>query len=125
MEQNTNQTFTNEGASKNKGMAVLSYFGILALIPYFAAKNDQWVRFHAVQGLNLWLISLITSIFISVLSTVILFIPGVGEILAGILGIVSAVLSIVFFVISILGIVSAVKGESKELPIVSKIRIIK
>ena len=43
----------------NKVMAILSYFGILVLIPIFAAKDDAFARYHANQGLVLLIASAI------------------------------------------------------------------
>ena len=51
--------YKKEDIEKGKLMAVLSYIGILVVIPYFAEKENKFVRFHAIQGLNLLLINLI------------------------------------------------------------------
>ena len=37
-------------------MGVLSYLGLLALIPYFSKGQSSFVRFHALQGMNLFLL---------------------------------------------------------------------
>lgn len=42
----------------NKAMALLSYIGILVLIPLFAAKDSAYTRFHASQGLTLFIIEI-------------------------------------------------------------------
>ena len=39
--------FTKEEIDNGKGMAILSYIGILVLIPYFAEKNNKFVVFHS------------------------------------------------------------------------------
>ena len=95
---------------QNKVMAVLAYFGILFLIPLLAAPNSRFARFHANQGLILFLAEVILG--------VIAIIPFVGWILCG-LGEIAA------FVFMILGIVHAANGEAKELPLIGKISIIK
>ena len=52
--------FQQEDVKKHKGMGVLSYFGILVLIPLLAGdKNSPYVRFHSNQGLVLFLVSVI------------------------------------------------------------------
>ena len=38
----------------NKGPALLSYFGLLVLISIFVAKHSPYVRYHANQGLVLF-----------------------------------------------------------------------
>ena len=93
-----------------KLMAILSYVGVLSLVPYLAEKDNKWVRYHAIQGVNLFIIEVIFYI--------IRVIPILGWIV-GWLG------SIVTLVISIIGIVNACNGETKELPIVGKIKFIK
>lgn len=51
-------------------MAVLSYLGLLVLIPWFAAPNSPYTRFHAKQGMTL----LIVDIAYSVLSFLLMLI---------------------------------------------------
>jgi hypothetical protein len=47
-----------QDAQDNKVMAILSYFGLLALVPWFAAPNSKFARFHARQGLKLLLLEI-------------------------------------------------------------------
>ena len=94
----------------NKLMAAISYIWILFLVPLFAAKDDAFARYHANQGLVLFLVSIVIGI--------IGLIPLVGTIIALIGGIVT-------FVFMILGIVNALKGEMKPLPLIGGIQIIK
>ena len=49
----TTADYAQDDIEKNKVMAVLAYFGILVLIPIFAAKDSKFARFHANQGLVL------------------------------------------------------------------------
>ncbi|MBQ3500104.1 MAG: hypothetical protein IJA70_01575, partial [Oscillospiraceae bacterium] len=90
---------------RNKGMAVLSYFGLLILIPVFIARNDPFVRYHINQGLVLFLVDIICGILGSIIGAI----PVVG-------GIITLALGIVIFVLFIIGIINAVKGEMKPLP---------
>lgn len=95
-------------------MAVLAYIGILFLVPLLAAPQSQFARFHANQGLVLFIVDVIFGIVIRVCA----FIPIVGWI-------VSSVLGLIAFVFMVLGIVNAASGKGKELPLIGKIRIIK
>jgi len=36
----------------NKILALLSYFWLLFLVPWFLAPNSRFARFHAKQGIN-------------------------------------------------------------------------
>ncbi len=94
----------------NKLIAAISYIWILFLVPLFAAKDDAFARFHANQGLLLFLVSVVLGI--------IAIIPVIGAIISGIGGIVT-------FVFAILGIINALKGEMKPLPFIGGIQIIK
>ena len=105
-----NDGFSAKEKEDGKLMAILSYVGVLSLVPYLAEKDNKWVRYHAIQGVNLFIIEVIFYI--------IRVIPILGWIV-GWLG------SIVTLVISIIGIINACNGETKELPIVGKIKFIK
>ena len=94
----------------NKLMAAISYIWILFLVPLLAAKEDPFARFHANQGLVLF----IANIALYIIS----IIPFVGPIISGIGGIAT-------LVFMILGIINAFKGEMKPLPLIGGIEIIK
>lgn len=110
--------FDKKDIESGKGMAVLSYIGILCLIPYFAEKNNPYVVYHAKQGLNLFLLEVIASVAVSVLS-VVLFL------LFFIVGLVGFAVGVTGFALSIMGIINVCNGKAKELPIVNKIKLIK
>jgi len=113
--------FNKKEIESGKAMAILSYIGLLCLIPFFAEKNNKYVRFHAIQGLNICLLGLIYYIAYAILSVILLFIPIIGWLLIGLLGI----LSYGFIVLFIMGIVYAFQDKAKELPIVNKLKLIK
>ena len=94
----------------NKLIAAISYIGILFLVPLLVAKDDPFARFHANQGLVLFL----AGIAIGIVG----IIPAVGTIVAAIGGIAT-------FVFAILGIINALKGEMNPLPFIGGIEIIK
>ena len=120
--------YTKEEKDAGKLMAILSYLGILCLIPYFAEKDNKYVRYHAVQGLNLFLVSLIVSVAAAVLAFVGAFlalIPVLGFILFAIISLVCSLLPLGTFALEIMGVVYAFQDKAKELPIVNKYKIIK
>ena len=56
-------TFHPEDVKANKVMAVLSYIGILVLVPLLAGnKNSEYLRHHINQGLVIWIGSLLADI---------------------------------------------------------------
>ena len=100
--------------SKNKVFAILSYFGILFILPLVCCKDSLYARFHANQGFLIFVMEIIGA----VLSAILGLIPFVGAI-------ISWIFYIVALVFAIMGIVSAVQGTTKPLPIIGAIRIIK
>ncbi len=86
-------------------MALLSYLGILVLIPLLAAKEDKFAQYHAKQGLVL-LIAGVIGMFIGV-------IPVIGWMLA-------PFITLAWLVFAILGIVNVVGNKEKKLPIIGQ-----
>ncbi len=117
-----NQTFAPEDVQKNKVFGVLAYFGILFLVPLLAAKDSAYAKFHANQGLVLFILSLALSIVSGIISAILAFIPFTGWIIASL---IATAVSIVCLIFMILGIVNACSGEAKKLPIIGNIQILK
>lgn len=112
----------------NKAMAILAYFGLLVLIPIFAAKDSRFARYHANQGLVLLLFAVGYGILVVVLQAVfwsLLFTSYTGFGLYGIMNLLLSLGWIFFLVLAIMGIVHAAKGEYKPLPIIGGITILK
>ena len=110
----------------NRAYGVLSYFGLLVLIPIFAAPHSYFARFHANQGLILLLASAAYSVareFILrilnwIFGGIFAFIPGVFSAATGLLG-------LIFFVLFVLGVINAANGKAKELPFIGRFRLLK
>ena len=120
--------------SDNKGMAILSYFGPLVLIPILAKKESKFARFHANQGLVLFIADVAYGIVQSILMAILRaifpwnwsygYLGGRGFIFDAL----STVLSLVWLVIGILaviGLINALNGKAKELPVIGKFKILK
>lgn len=106
----TTAEFDPADIEANKILSLFSYLGILFLIPLLAAKDSKYARFHANQGIVLFIFSIAVNLF--------RYIPYIGGILGGI-G------SLLTFVLAIIGIVNAVNGKAKELPVIGKIKLLK
>ena len=83
-----NFTADPQDVQANKVMAILAYFGILVLIPLFAAKESPFARFHANQGLIL----LIAGFVIWLVSTVLTFVSP----FLGIISLLNIVITLLF-----------------------------
>ena len=121
-----------------KGMAVLAY--IIALIPYFGGdKSNKFVRYHAIQGMNLLIIAVGISIVTSIINSIVwnAFTGNcVGSIFSGSLsgcnwGLAGTITTILWIpswivgIVDIIGLVNAANGVEKEVPLLGKFKIIK
>lgn len=83
---------------KNKGITVLSYIGVLFLVPLLASKDSKFAKFHAKQGLVL------------VIGWLFVWIPVVGWILG-----------VIILSLSVWGIINVLSGSYQKLPIVGSL----
>lgn len=89
---------------QNKGLAAISYLGILFLIPMFLAQNDEYAKFHAKQGARLFICTAIAN--------------ALGAIFH-----VGWIVNILAFLLTISGIKNAVKGKMEPLPYIGKMKM--
>ena len=80
---------------ESRVLAGLGYIGVLCLIPLFGKKDDEFVQFHAKQGLVLFIAEAV-AFFINI-------IPFIGQVIWSVLG-------IGFLAVSLFGIYKALKG---------------
>ena len=109
-------SFDPADVQSNKVMGVLSYLGILVLIPLFAAKNSPFARFHCNQGIVLALAEVLAGIVLGIGRSL----PLIGWIFR----LLGGLASILWIVLAVIGIVNAVNGRAKELPIIGGIKIL-
>jgi uncharacterized membrane protein len=106
-----------DDAEKNKIFGILAYLGFLCFVPIVVAKDSPYAKYHANQGLILFLAEfatiLITSAFV--------FIPFLGFIVY----FLHLILLLVFVAVSIYGIINAAAGKCVPLPIIGGIKLLK
>ena len=117
----TTADFDKADIEQNKAMGILAYLGPLVFIPMFAAKGSKFARFHANQGLTLFIACVAWSIVYSILNWIILAISWRLYFISSIIGLCS----LVFLVLAVLGIVNAANGRAKELPVIGKFKFLK
>lgn len=88
----------------SKTMACMSYLGILALVPLVLNRDDDYVRFHARQGVVIWMWE--------VLALYALVIPG-GRLFF-------SISSLLCFVLSVTGVAAVLLGRAWKFPLVGK-----
>ena len=93
----------------NKTTALLSYIWILFIIPLVSAPQSKFAKFHANQGLVLFICWVIASVLVAL----------------PIIRYFSFLLYLVGLVYMVIGITNANSGKAKELPFIGKFRIIK
>jgi uncharacterized membrane protein len=98
-----NRTLEGERSVRSKMLALLSYMGVLCLVPLVVNKTNEFVTFHARQGLVLWIWG--------VLAIFGLYVPVVGPLFFS----VSALLIMAF---SLAGLVSVLLTKAWKLPMV-------
>ena len=89
--------------TKDNIYAILAYLWVLCLIPVLMKKNDPSVKFHAKQGLMLFVLEVALGI--------IGIIPFLGVLICQIGGLVCLVLSV-------MGILNVMKGKQWKIPYV-------
>lgn len=110
--------FSQQDIMQNKGISVLSYLSILVLVPLLSNRGSAFVKFHANQGLILFIIAIANGVIGTVLSFI--PIPGVGLIRWAI----TSILGLFTFILAIMGIVYSAQGRAIRLPIIGNIQIV-
>lgn len=113
----SSKKFDKKDIEENKAMAVLSY--IIPPVPYFVENKSKWVKYHAIQGMNLFIIYIILALAVSVINSLLLW-P--FDYLKNIL---RTALNVFMSVFAIIGIVNVCNNKAKELPLINKFKIIK
>ncbi len=108
-QQEEKTTYSPEDIEKNKVIAALAY--LIFFLPLLAAQDSAYGRFHANQGLLLFILGFGGN-------TILTIIPILGWIII-------PFFSLFVMILAIMGIVNAINGKTKELPLIGKYRILK
>lgn len=94
----------NQTGQGNRALAAISYLSILFAIPYFLAPNDEFARFHAKQGMKLFVFGIVAEILTSLI--------GLGWL---------ATLVRLYLIYK--GMTNALNGRKEELPYIGNLSI--
>lgn len=94
-------------------MVILSYLGLLALIPYLTKKEDPEIHWHAKNGVGLLILDVVVFVLFLVIGFVLPSGAGCG------LGIVECVVWIGVLVLHVYCIIQAVGGKRPRIPAVT------
>ena len=111
-----------DDAEKNKVMGILAYLGILCLVPILAAKDSPFAKYHANQGLVLFIVWIVLAVALNIIDYVLV------TILPGGMGFIVSILSLAYLgllILAILGIINAAAGKCVPLPVIGGIKLLK
>ncbi|MEG2597082.1 MAG: DUF4870 domain-containing protein [Oscillospiraceae bacterium] len=103
-------------STNEKVMNVLSYIGFLFVIGLITNGNNPVVRYHANQGLLLFIAGIIGNVVMKVVACL-PFLGWIGSIGVGAVSICSLALTVI-------GVVHAANGEQKPLPVIGRFSLI-
>jgi uncharacterized membrane protein len=95
--------------------AYFTFLPALAFLRFDPYRKNPFVRFHSVQCLLLWLLSLAAALLVRLLTAVFLLVPVVGPLLAVLFVTIAALAALFLWIILV---VKAVQGERFALPLV-------
>ncbi len=117
-----------EDIEQNRPMAVLAYMGPFVVVPLVFARESAFARFHANQGLllflfefGLWSVNWVLGfLFMPTLAR-----SGFFNALAHLYGFAAGVIWAVFAIMAFIGILHAIAGVDDKLPVIGHFRIVK
>ncbi|MEO5338010.1 MAG: hypothetical protein H7841_14130 [Magnetospirillum sp. WYHS-4] len=102
----TVKALRSDMTAQSRVMAGMSYLGVLCFVPLLMNKTDEYVYFHAKQGLVIWIWS--------VLAMFALHVPGLGKWFF-------SMSAMAVLALSVLGLVSVLLRKAWKLPLVSSV----
>lgn len=118
--QKSHQDPKQKDIEENKAIAVLSYIGILFVVPLLIRKESEFAVYHAKQGLVLFIISTISGMVMGLFGAVAI-IPILGLIIFLLVFLVWGVVMLGVFVLMIMGIINVLQGKMKPLPLIGEL----
>lgn len=128
--------FDEEDIKENKLIAVFAYVNVLVLVPILAGRKSPFARYHAKQGLVLFVIEAFLHFAYGTLKSVLS--PFVAHIAAtngyssyssyNWLELVLSLLGVVAFAyiaFAVIGIIRVLRGEAKPLPLIGTLPFLK
>ncbi len=99
-------TVHSKGGLRSRTMALMSYLGILCFVPLLRNADDEFVHFHAKQGLVIWMWGVIAMFT--------LYVPGLGKWMFSFSILAVALLSAI-------GLISVILNRAWKLPFIHSV----
>ena len=129
--EDTTGEYDPQDINANKGISVLSYLGILVLIPLLTKKDSKFAQFHARQGVTLLAVDILYGIVAGLLGLIkvnktseVWGIPYTIKVTPWPITLILTIGWIIIGVLAIIGIVNAATGKAKKLPIIGNIDVV-
>ncbi|MDR0197919.1 MAG: hypothetical protein LBI36_06870 [Oscillospiraceae bacterium] len=113
--------FDESDVKGNYGAAVLAYLPLLFVITLLVASGSKFAKFHANQGIVLFIFEIVLGAAVGVVKIVFGVVPGIGGMLAWIVGVVAGLFT---FLLIAAGVINAANGRAKRLPVIGGIDIL-
>lgn len=120
------RAYSAQDVASNRLAAVLCYLPFLCLYPIlFRTRRSAYVRFHANQGLVLFLTEMLYSVVIRLVFSLIDSLRVIGPLLSLPAVLINWAVRLFFFALTVVGVYRAYTGRAKQLPVIGKITLIK
>lgn len=121
----TTSQYYPQDIANNKVLAILSYLGLLWLIPFFAGKASPFAKYHVKQGFLIVCAEFGWGILGTILRVAIRTRHDLGwgvyyYSTPGIVNVLVWLVHLAIWAFAILGIINAAQGKAKEVPVVGK-----
>ena len=120
--------FTSDEVLKYKTDAVISYIPFISLYYIITSKykKSNYLHFHTNQGLSLTVCTIIVFFVTKILCSLFAVDGGFGrEFVPGIIEFICYILYVILAFLIGFGILNTTNGQSKELPLIGKYRLLK
>lgn len=115
---NFSEEFDARDIVENKVFCILSYLGILFIVGLIAQPNSKVVKFHANQGLVLFIAETVLGIAGGMMGVI----PFIGAVMTAIIGMAASAVVLAAFIYQLINISD---GKVKKLPVIGDITLIK
>lgn len=99
-----------EDALRNRGLGILCYIGPLFLFPLLTRKNSAFIRYHANQGLSLFIAEIVINLCYSI------------PVMGWLVGLVGGILALAAF---LSGVLNAANGRMRPIPFFGGLNLIR
>jgi uncharacterized membrane protein len=110
-----------DDSEKNKVFGIIAYLPMLCLVPIFAVKDSPFAKYHANQGLVLFILCMVIVVTVNIVSLILAtLLPSFG-----IFSVIFSLLYVGLAVLMVMGIINASQGKCVPLPLIGGVKLLK